>query len=108
MQEIEVVHIEQLPLGEKPLVSWREQAQEADFEDLLVGLHLRLEWQHSAWLFQGLLCQRNPYQGLFWGLALGLWAFEESFFGALCFKKLENNEINEYCNGKNTFVISLF
>lgn len=91
-EEIGVVHIEQLPLDDKPLVSCEEQAQEANCEDLLVSLHPKLEWQHSAWLFQGPLCQRNPNLGLFWGPALGLWAFGEPFFGALCCKKLENNK----------------
>lgn len=41
--EIGVVYIEQLPLNEKPLVSLEGQAQEANYEDLLVSLHLRLE-----------------------------------------------------------------
>lgn len=91
-EEIGVMHREQLTLDEKPLVSWEEQAQEVNYEDLLVSLHLRPKWQHSALLFQGPLCQRNPYLGLFFGLALGLWVFEEPFFGALCCKKLENNE----------------
>lgn len=90
LEEIGVEHIEQLPRDDKPLVSWEEQAQEANYEDLLVSLHLKREWQHSAWLFQGPLCQRNPYLGLSLGLALGLWAFEEPFFAALCYKKLEN------------------
>lgn len=84
-----MVYIEQLPLDEKPLVSCEEKAREANYEGLLVSLHLRLEWQHSAWLFQGHPCQRNSYLGLSFGLALGRWAFEEPFFGALCCKKLE-------------------
>lgn len=42
-EEIGVVHREQLPLDEKPLASWEEQAQEVNYEDLLASLHLRLK-----------------------------------------------------------------
>lgn len=48
LEEIVVVHIEQLPLDEKPLVSWEERVQEADYGDPLAGLHLTLKWLHSA------------------------------------------------------------